>query len=637
MSDLLGNDFTELIAYRGENIYLSPSASMFVPLDRGTIFIWSAALQDAATSDTFRGELNYVAKVIGDYRRTEARQTEPLEQFFLSLFNPEPNECEITSFVFTTRETLTELANKATIGRLQAQLVEYNLLRQVIPNRGPRPAVFEVKYPFEPIEPKRVDRPVSKIDVSEYQILVPSNDKEDEYQQQLIELSRQALHKSRPHDTLDDKGRLIKNYTRKTQIRSPEGAFSVLEVTSETFDGSDVAVMTKRDEYIFGILKAWCLDTLRQRKKLGKPLDDWYVIEPSDLAAQLGYKDGRNKLNELREMMERWKDTRVRAELVDSHGVDDDGEYVSYLTQNIITQFKDHKTKYKVLPSGKRVLEALAFKLTDSVQEDLQRRAMDFNQNEPMVQGVIKTLQRTSHRTLMTNSFAIALVNFFWNWAHRYYQGWDAELWQGFSEMFDFEFPSPSVDMSPQEQKRVRDSSRVAFNRHWEKFLDAFCDDPSGAMDIWKGTKGGDIVVDRFPEFSLTIRILERQGRNQRQRGHIYLKKRAKGLGNSTQDRSQIEHSNAGDKKPVTNGLSFTESDLNVLLKDHSQAHVALAVQLMEKQGEKIREPVGWLLTILNKYSPEQIEAQLEPFKSDNRSSRKRVSAAVMDISDTSW
>lgn len=647
MSDLLGDDFAELVTQRGDVVNLSNKASMYLPMDRGTIFLWPSSLVEASTNDDFKPSVDYISNVINKYRRTVSRPGEPLREFFKQLFVAEHNQCELPSFTFTTRDTLVDTVGKKPIlSRLQKELVEYGLLKQIVPNRGPKPAVFQILFPFTPIEPAPIpQKNVATIDLSGYQTLNPTD--ETDREQQIVELNRQALHKSRPHEITDADGKLIKTFSRTAVVRSPMGGLTTVEITAETFEGSDVAVMTKTDEYIFGILKAWCLSELKTRRKLGKPSDDWYVISPADLAEQLGYADGKNQIGNLREMMERWKDTRVRAEVVDHDGVDENGEFVSYLTQHIITQFADHKSQYKTLPSGKKVLEALAFQLPTHIQKDLERRAAHNGQEESLVQGVAKLLQRTSSRTLMTDSFAIALTNFFWNWASRYYQGWEVELWKGFSEIFDFEFPNPNPDLDSKERKKILDGSRVRFNRLLERFFRTFSDNSDEALKTWKGTTGGVIRFD-FPEFVLTITLQPRNGVNQRQKGVVNLKKKPKRLSSDNQESvpinlpSQNIQVDSKDSPTLSSlyELGIEPSAASSLIDTHGDEKINLAMTLLSLESNQPVNPAGWIITILNRYDRHDLMSQIASKQGQGNSksdSRRRITDSVMDIHNTDW
>lgn len=541
MTDLLGDDFLELVETQKDRTVLSSAASMYIPLDQGSIFLWPSSMVSDFEKDPrdFKSEVKFYAKKLSSWKKSHSRASDPIEEFINLLAQPMPNESEIADYSYTTRDHMSVVLgdNRPVFSRIQNQLLEYNVLRILVPSAGRRPAVFTIVYPFTPKEPaKPVSHDYAVVDATGLTTMSPSD---EEHRSIMIkELSRQLLQKSRPHDTLDDAGKQHRVYKRTAQIYSKTGNLTV-DLIAQTLEGSEHSVMTKTDDHIFGHLLSWCLAEQKRRRKLGQPFTDWYVIDPIQLATQLGYTDARKQIGAIRDMMERWKDTQVRARVVDKEskgGQDDfDGDFIGFITEHAIVQFADHKSQYKQLSDGRRVLDKLAFQLKPEMQKEIERRAMGSGEGEIFVQGLATVLQANTNRTLMTDSFAIAVNHFFWNWGSRYKQGWLVELWAGFSEIFDFEFPFIDPSLPPKERKRIRDGSRMRFTRMLERFLSTFSLDPEEALSTWKSTDGGIISID-FPHFSLEIQLDRRAGRNRQQTGHVKVTPLKKRLSSSSEN-----------------------------------------------------------------------------------------------------
>ncbi|SEG89654.1 hypothetical protein [Marinobacterium lutimaris] len=650
VNDLLGDEFYDLVSKsidskQKERVSLSDKAHLFVPVDQGTVVVYSQALEDACQHPDFGGEVRTIANMVETFDRKTARKGEPLGEVFRHLCQPEDNTLDLSTYKYVTRKALIErgvVTNTAVLSRIQKELEQYGILQTLVPNRGPRPSIYVLNYPFNPIKPEAPKRKdVAVVDMSGHRHLVRASEEEKDLR--LIDMRRQTLHRSRPHESHDMDGNPIKVYSRKAEIRTPNGETTTLEMTARTYEGNDTPVMSKQDDLKFEILLGWCLIDIRARKRLGKPLDDWYVLTPEALADHLGFTNPANHVFEMSAMIERWRDTQVTAEALLGEMADEVGEFAKYIAQDTMSQFAQHQASYKETRRGRRI-NALRFKLPPDVQKDLERRANN-NEDELRVENVATFLLQHSNRTLMTDSFAIALNHFFWTWARNFRRagGWSFELWEGLSQVFDYEFPVRQPDMSAAEWNRLYVNSRTQFTRMLKKFFTIFSHDAQRDWDTWTSFKGGLIEIELI-EFKLVIELEERH-KNARNAGRVAVKALPKRLAGSSESTSVAELSDAevSQSKALLLEYGVHARTAGALAKKYPQKHIELCIELTRhtvaaKPGS-VANPAGLLVTFIKEKSPTNLEIEVDQMKglADSRANRRALSAQVMDIHDTSW
>ncbi|SIR02033.1 hypothetical protein [Marinobacterium stanieri] len=646
MSDLLGDDFYELVSRSidsqgTEQVSLSARANLYVPVKQGTIFVYSNTLVDALKNPDFSAEVRTIANMIDSFDKRFARGVEPVGKVFQALCDPEENEQEIKDYRFVTRQEVIRrgtVHNTAVFSRVVQELEGYGLMRTLVPRRGAKPKINVIDYPFTPDKP--VTEPVrvnAVIDMSGHRPMAKAAEADRELR--LVDMRRQALHRSRPHASHHADGRPITVYSRTTEVRTPSGEVTTVEMTARTFEGTDTPVMSKQDDLKFSILLGWCLIEIRARKRIGAPLDDWFVLTPEALAEHLGFTDLSSQVYDMSRMIERWRDTQVTAEALIMETEEAPGEFARYLAQDTMTQFSQHQATYKETRKGRRIT-AIRFKLTPDVQKDLERRA-NSDADEKRIENLAAFLIQNSSRTLMSDSFAIALNHFFWTWARNFRRvgGWSFELWEGLSQVFDFEFPLRKPGMSAAEWNRVYARSRTQFNRMLQKFLGLFSKDSNKDWETWTSFEGGDIVVDML-DCRLEIH-LEPRSKNERNKGTVCIKALPKKLQNSpaaVKDLPSEEEIAKSTDMLLQYGVS--KKAIPALAKGYSFEHIEKCVHLvqcsMDAKPDTIGNPTGLLITFIKEKHPDVLDIELAEMRllAEKRRNRRAVSEKLHDFDD---
>lgn len=630
--------YKDIIYKDKDRLSLAKNAEFFVPITEGAILLIPQALVDIGMHSE---EVRSIAEAI-DTPTTHRllRSGDRVRYVFEQLTIPNENKCLSDRYPHVTRAALIERAEaegidlyKSMLSRILKALIEYGLIRELVPSRGRKPMLLEVRYPFSLIHPDQLhptEQSNGPVDLSQYRPLATVS--EEERMRRLIDTRRQTLHRSRPHETHDMAGNPIKVYSRQAEIRTPSGTATV-KMKAQTFEGSDIAVMTKRDDLQYSLLSAWCLAELRERQRLGAPLDDWYLLRPYDLATHLGYANPSNHLAEMSALIERWKDTRVTAEIVAWDDTDEAGEFAQFIASEAISQFSQHKTAYKVTKKGRRV-ECLAFKLPPDVQKDLERRIRNNEGDERYIEGIANFMLQRTRRSLMTDTFGIAITHFFWTWGRNFRArgGWEFELWEGLGHAFDFEFPVRERKMSAGEWNRIYSAARTQFKRMFQRFLSLFSDDYKRDWEVWTGFTGGEITIDMW-DFIVTIK-LDARAKNARHKGRIRVVAKPQKIARASDDISTIQRLIEND---VRNDIAAK------LVKNYGEPHVARCIELLEVvfavSPNKYKNKPGLLVTFIKEKDPDQVILEIGQYRAiaENKDRKKALSEAMMDIGDLDW